>query len=439
MNDRDIGIASDDAAARVRASADGALTRLLDHGFEQAQVTASVRRRQEVNIAHNEPSLLRSGESPTLALMGILGGRKACLELTDFDDDAALEARIAALRVEVASAPADDANAVSSGEQVTIEQGPLVADLEVLRTATRDLLEFRARNSRKTMIEEASISHQLCHWHTLTSGGSDLSGCIGAYEVATFCVARDGKAVSSFDATGGTADDLDGDISARFGIGEMLTSVERQIHPQPISQPFVGAVVLAPNAVSDLLQWLLEQLGDSRLIAGTSLYRNKVGQRIASPLFTLRSRFAAPGVAAVSSDAFRARPIEVVERGELRCLLPSLYGSRKTGFPHVPVADGGWEVGAGSSTRTDIVEGVARGALVGRLSMGNPASNGDFSGVIKNAFSVSDGQLGYALSETMISGNVSQMLCDIDAVSAERIDSGLALLPWMRVPGLHFS
>jgi hypothetical protein len=39
----------------------------------------------------------------------------------------------------------------------------------------------------------------------------------------------------------------------------------------------------------------------------------------------------------------------------------------------------------------------------------------------------------------MISGNVSRMLCDIDAVSSERIDFGSTLLPWMRVPGLHFS
>ena len=48
-------------------------------------------------------------------------------------------------------------------------------------------------------------------------------------------------------------------------------------------------------------------------------------------------------------------------------------------------------VPAGQASRGELVSAVARGALVGRLSMGNPASNGDFSGVIKNSFRIADG------------------------------------------------
>jgi len=39
----------------------------------------------------------------------------------------------------------------------------------------------------------------------------------------------------------------------------------------------------------------------------------------------------------------------------------------------------------------------------------------------------------------MISGNVAQMLRDVGAVSAQRIDVGVWVLPWLRVEGLHFS
>ena len=125
--------------------------------------------------------------------------------------------------------------------------------------------------------------------------------------------------------------------------------------------------------------------------------------------------------------------------GRLMTLTPSLYASRKTGLPHVPVAAGGWEIGAGTTPRSELAAGIARGAWVGRLSMGNPASNGDFSGVIKNSFVISGARLGPALSETMISGNIAQMLCDVVAVSRERIDSGALQLPWLRVANLHFS
>lgn len=439
MNDRGLGKPDSPVAARVADAAERALSRMRAHGFEQAQVSATRLTRHEVNIAQNEPSLLRSTESPILSLIGIVNGRKACVELPDLACSEKIETRLADLRAEVESAPRDDANAVSSGQFATIEQGPQHEDLDILRRSARSLLDFRGRRTGKTMVDECSISYRRRQWRTLTSEGSDLSGSVGWYETQVFCVARDGKAASSFNGASGTADSLDGELAKRFGIGDMLRDTERQVRPRPVGVPFVGSVVLAPSTVDDLLAWLLGQLGDAQLIARTSLYREKAGQQIASPLLTMRSRFDAPGVAAVSADAFTTTPVEVLTEGSLRCLLPTLYGSRKTGLPHVPVADRGWELAAGSTRREQMIDGVARGALVGRLSMGRPASNGDFSGVIKNSFDIDNGRLGDALSETMISGNVARMLRDVDAVSSERIDYGTTHLPWLRVPGLHFS
>ena len=119
-------------------------------------------------------------------------------------------------------------------------------------------------------------------------------------------------------------------------------------------------------------------------------------------------------------------------------LLPSLYGSRKTGLPHVPSVYG-WEMNAGQESRAELVGQVSRGAIVGRLSMGMPAANGDFSGVIKNSFRIEGGTVGAALSEVMISGNMALMLKDLLGVSRERLDTGATVLPWLRIGGLHFS
>jgi PmbA protein len=128
-----------------------------------------------------------------------------------------------------------------------------------------------------------------------------------------------------------------------------------------------------------------------------------------------------------------------LREGRLLTLTPTLYASRKTGLKHVPVAAAGWSLAAGSTARADMLGAVDRGALVGRLSMGNPAPNGDFSGVIKNSFLIQGGALGPALSEVMISGNIAQMLLDVLAVSRERIDTGSLLLPWLRIGHLNFS
>ncbi len=219
----------------------------------------------------------------------------------------------------------------------------------------------------------------------------------------------------------------------------MMRDTERQIRTEPLGAKFVGDVVLTPNAVSDLLAWLQGQLGDTQLIAGSSLYRASVGAdnclapaHAAQPLRRagrgarvqrrLRRGAAGRGERGPAADA-DAQPVrQPQDRPAAR-----------------PVAPSGWEVAAGDTPLAGLVSQVQRGAVVGRLSMGNPAANGDFSGVIKNSFSVVDGALGPALSEIMVTGNMARMLRDIAAVSRERIDSGGLLLPWVRIANLHFS
>jgi PmbA protein len=418
-------------------AAEQALSALQARGFEHAQVTVSDTRRCELNLAHNEPSLLRSNAARKLSATGIVGGRRASAEGSDLSADG-VATLVEGLWTAAGSAPPDDANAVSSGQQLQLQRGPTEADPTALAAALRTLLDWRGRHTPSMMIEEATASHVHHRSHTLTSGGSRLSTDLGWCEMTVFGLARDGGQTSSFNYAGGTADVLS-DVPAAFGVGRMMRELTQQVHTQALAERFVGDVVLAPGAVGDLLSWLMGQLRDGPLIDGSSVYRQHVGAQIASPLLTLQSRYDAPGCAPLTGDAFVTPPVTVLDNGRLTQLCPSLYGSRKTGLPHRPVASDGWELLAGETPLADIVAAVQRGAIVDRLSMGSPAPNGDFSGVIKNSFLIENGHAGAALAETMISGNVAQMLKDVVAVSRERIDSGSDALPWLRISGLHFS
>ncbi|MBI5721731.1 MAG: hypothetical protein HZC37_29000 [Burkholderiales bacterium] len=413
------------------------LAHLRERGFDAAQVTVSEQLRRELNVQHNEPSLLRSSEQHKLALVGLKDGRRASTEGSDLGDEG-IEALIETLWQTTLAAPQDEANAVSAGQQARITAGPRHCDPDQLTTATQALLEWRARETPSMMIEEGLAAHQQVRQHTLTTGGSDLACELGWYELVVFGLAREGKQASSFNYSGGTAEAL-ADAPALFGTAEMMRSLTRQVHTQPLAGRFVGDVVLSPRAASDLLGWLLQQLGDGPLIDGSSLYRERVGQAVASPLLTLRSRFDGPGCSPLTADAFVAPAVTLLDSGRLTQLTPSLYGSRKTGLPHRPVAAAGWQLAAGDEPLESMIAAVARGALVDRLSMGEPAPSGDFSGVVKNSFLIEDGRLGAALSETMISGNVAAMLRDVCGVSRERLDTGSECLPWLRAPGLHFS
>lgn len=428
--------------------AEQGLSAMRHEGADAAQASASRSRLTELNIALSEPSLLRNTESQKLTLLGLWNGRKASTELSDLRPEAIAAAAVA-LRLDAAAAPQDEANAVSANQVGKVMHGPLEADLEALTDATSDLLAFRARETPTMMIEEGVASHTMFESQILTSHGTHLSCNLGWYGLSVFGTARgpgqDGQVrTSSFDYAGGQCEDLRAKAASRcFGIAEMMQGLTRSVQTQAVAEcfggNFVGDVVLTPPAVATLLGWLHGQLSDMQLISGSSLYRDRVGELIASPLLDLSSRFDAPGVAALSSDGFVTPPVRLLDAGRLMTLTPSLYGSRKTGLTHVPTAGGGWQLAAGSTPLDELLRGVSRGALVGRLSMGNPATNGDFSGIIKNSFAVNDGETGSALSETMITGNVALMLRNVVAVSAERIDTGEWCMPWLRVSGLHFS
>lgn len=428
--------------------AEQALAALKQQGADASQATVSASALTELNITHSEASLLRSTQSHKLSLEGIWDGRKASTDLSDLSPESlAIAAR--ALRGDAAAAPQDTAHGVSSGQHTTLTRGPLEADLAALTDAANDVLNFRSTQTPTMNIEEGAVSHNRSETQMLTSGGSHLQSTLGWYRVNVFGSARgpgpDGQVrTSSFNEASGETEDLRGEpASSRFGIADMLRELTRSVITQGVADcfggKFVGDVVLTPMAVATLLGWLQGQVSDMALISGSSMYREHVGEVVASPLLSLSSRFDAPGIAALSADAFVAPPLQLLQAGRLQALTPSLYGSRKTGLAHVPTASGGWELAAGATPLADMVRGVPRGAVVGRLSMGNPAANGDFSGIIKNSFAIEGGVAGTALSETMINGNVAQMLRDVVAVSAERIDTGGWCMPWVRVSGLHFS
>ncbi|WP_284614856.1 metallopeptidase TldD-related protein [Aquabacterium humicola] len=427
------------ATMSLHDQAEQALALMKAAGFDAARAEASRLSGTELNLAHNEPSLLRSTTVDKLALAGIVDGRMAATELSDLSDDAVRSA-VSALFADARTAPQDDANALTAGQHADLLQGPQEADEARLADKVAELLHFRETETPAMMLEEGFVSHQRLESKLLSSGGSDIGCRLGWYRVTAFGTARIGQRVSSFNYAEGTTNDLRAAPAQGFGgIEPMLRDTVRQVDAQPIASKFVGDIVLTPPAVASLLGWLQGQLSDMHLIAGSSLYRERLGQAVAAPLLSLKSRFDAPGVAAISADGHVAPPVELLRDGVLMNLTPSLYGSRKTGLRQVPIAGAGWDVPAGTTPLAELLAGVRHGALVGRLSMGNPAPNGDFSGVIKNSFLVEGGTVGPALREVMVSGNIARMLLDVLAVSRERIDTGGWNLPWLRIGGMHFS
>jgi PmbA protein len=92
----------------------------------------------------------------------------------------------------------------------------------------------------------------------------------------------------------------------------------------------------------------------------------------------------------------------------------------------------------GDRSLDDIVAGTERGVILSRFSGGNPNSNLEFSGVAKNSFYV-EGEIRHALSETMVTGNLQDLLQNIRAVSREQVNFGDHAYPYLAASGVTIS
>lgn len=144
----------------LRATAARALDALRAQGFDAAQAACSVVRADEFNIAHNQPSLLRSTEQRRVSLTALVDGRRASLELAT-DDDAALRAGATDLMAQARSAPQDAANALSQGQVLAQVRGPQHGDLDLLATKLSEVLAWRAAHGPGVMLEEGTAAHRL--------------------------------------------------------------------------------------------------------------------------------------------------------------------------------------------------------------------------------------------------------------------------------------
>jgi PmbA protein len=128
-----------------------------------------------------------------------------------------------------------------------------------------------------------------------------------------------------------------------------------------------------------------------------------------------------------------------VKNGVWQSFILGLYGSKKTGLPRSVNSGYYWEVEAGNTELDEMVKSTQKGILMCRFSGGSPAQNGDFSGVAKNSYYIEDGKIQFPISETMVAGNIAELLLNIVDISEERIHFGSSLMPWVKVAKLDIS
>jgi PmbA protein len=214
---------------------------------------------------------------------------------------------------------------------------------------------------------------------------------------------------------------------------------ERSFDPEPAPGKFVGDLVIVPEALEGLVLWpLASVLGGYSLMAGTSPYKDKKGALVAHPMFSLLNRPTAshfPEGHNFDGFGVPTRELDVIRDGVLEDFLVDFYISKKLGMKQTAGVQA-FVVPPGKKSEAEIIAETERGVLLTRFSGGTPNENLDFSGIAKNSFYIENGKIKHPLAETMISGNLRELLLAICAISKETVDSGGARLPTIAAGGV---
>jgi len=280
------------------------------------------------------------------------------------------------------------------------------------------------------------------HSMFINSNGVDYTITKGIYNFVVVFTSKEGKKTSSFNYVAHVSKDLNTPFSECGSIDKLITESVQQLNTESFQGKFVGDVIITPECMDNFIDSLTNYLYDYPLITKTSVFLNKLGKQVASKSFNLHSKPVSNDIAEgyfVTGDGYEAQDSTVIENGILKTFLLGLYGANKTGEARAVNQGESWEIDSGEKSFDEIIKSTKKGIILNRFSGGNPSDNGDFSGVTKNSYYVEDGVIKYPISETMISGNLVEMMMNIKEISKERINSGYHNYPWIKFEGLTVS
>ena len=369
------------------------------------------------------------------------------------NDGSELEAAAVEAVTMARATPPDPHNGLADPQPVEpLPDGPdaAITGLDVgdlVDLAGEVLSQVRAVDER-IRIDSGSVSAETSLRAVATSTGIELVETRARAGGSLFGMAVDGDDVGSFDHDGHvvrTLADLRPELTAmvqRFAIKTLGALGAGK------GESFRGPVVLSPEVVrSFLLENLLGVLGARAVRTGRSPFAGRLGEAIVSESLTLTDDGRLPGAAGSSSfdrEGTPRRRTPIIAAGRLKSFLSNHYEARRNGGASTGHASGSAAMqpvigptnlileSGGTPFSTLCAEGH-RTVLVSRFSGSCNPTTGEFSGVVKGGFLIVEGDR-RPIRETMISGNLFEILRRVSGVSIEtRNIGGRDRIPALRI------
>ena len=397
----------------------------------------------EFNAEDEGFTLYRTLFDNDLRLTVFLGGRMGVASGNDLSYAGMQALTESALSAARAAEPDPCRDIAPQEPSAVFRTGCYEPDMDAFFERFRELLSGIRSEYPLIRLSLSMATHVRRHVLYRNANGTTFEKFGGYYELDVEFAANDGENTTGIDFVGLSFTDLDKPLLDQPRLRQHLRDTVAQLHKIPVGEKFAGTVILTPECLAGFLYSLLfSTVTDGVILNGTSLWRDRLDQKVTDEQITLDLPAAHPDNVdpdCFTGDGFRTQDVRLLDRGVLKSHLLSLFVANKTGRP-VTKSGGSFLVMApGEQSLAQIIASTRRGLIVGGFSGGEPEINGEFSGVAKNSFYVEDGQIRGAVMETMISGNLFDLFGHITALSRERVRVGEGLLPYLAAPDIVIS
>ncbi len=414
--------------------------RVIAQAGKGEHIEAYVSRGQEtdIRIYEGEVEHFVSAQSEGVGIRVIRDGRTGFAYAGTLDGDAVASV-LAEARDNVEFGTPDEWAGLATADGVPVVEQQLWSDelaafgTDAKIALAKELERLTRATDSRVRVDDANYSDASGEAAVASTAGIRVSGRENGCYASVSTLADDGdETQTGFGfAVGRSPEEFDLAKAAREA-ADRATRLLGAV--KPLSKKIT--VVFDPFVTAQFLGVLSSALNGENVAKGRSLFANRVGESVASPLFTLVDDPTNPKAYTatdIDGEGLAARRNVLIEAGVLQGFVHSSYSARRAGTTSTGNAvRGGFKgtpgVGClamqmqpGNRSQAELIADVDDGVLIQSvqgLHSGVNAISGDFS-TGASGLLISNGQLGGPVREFTIASTLQRMLHDIVEVGGD--------------------
>lgn len=309
---------------------------------------------------------------------------------------------------------------------------PTVFDPQVLTLGPEDAIRWASENIREAqgvypeVIVSGDVGVRVSSRVMASSTGIMLDRKSTSVYSGFFCIVKEDDAVGSF------ADHAVARFLCDFvptGLGRKATTRAMAYRHARKIQTGKTTLVLGPMAAHGLFAGLVHAANAESIQRNRSIFTGKMGESIAPELLTITDNgIIDQGLNSAAYDGEGAvkKIVTVIDRGRFVNPLHNSYTAFKAGVANTGhgtrtrgISHSNLEIELGDKTEAQLIAEVKDGIYLEIGSLDPDLTSGDISTHLDFALKIENGELAYPVTNTMVGGNLHEVLMNIDAISSD--------------------